>query len=185
MYSDIANDKQALVIAERQVQNVMDIGLEKNGILPFHAVDLTLNSPLGSVNWGRGVGWWIMGLAPLAARSSLDEPNKYLIALQTLIEFLQTARLDKMYWSQFIGHTNDDTIDSSATLMIMIASQQGKLKNVKSQELLDVIKHCVDSSGVVLNSSGDTIYINKYSRAKGASELAQGLMLSLISKVNL
>lgn len=185
MYSDITDCEQAFIIAERQVKNVMDVGLEKNGILPFHAVDLTLNIPLGSVNWGRGVGWWILGLAPLAARSSIDEPDEYLIALQKLVDFLETARLNKEYWPQFIGHTNDNKIDSSATLMIMLASQQGGLKNVKSQELLDVIKQCVDSSGVVSNSSGDTIYINKYSRAKGASELTQGLMLSLLSKVKL
>lgn len=185
MYSDITDCEQAFILAEKQIKNVMDIGLEKNGILPFHAVDLTLNVPLGSVNWGRGIGWWILGLAPLAAKSSIDKPNEYLIALQKLVKFLDTARLDKEYWSQFIGHTNDNTIDSSATLMFLLASQHGGLKSIEPQELLNVIKYCVDSSGVVLNSSGDTIYINKYSRAKGASELTQGLMLSLLSKVSL
>ena len=185
MYSDITDCEQAFILAERQIKNVMDVGLEKNGILPFHAVDLTLNMPLGSVIWGRGIGWWVLGLAPLAAKSSVDEPNEYMITLQKLVKFLNTARFDKQYWAQFIGHTNDNTIDSSATLMFLLASQQGGLKNVKSNELLAVIKHCVSSSGVVTNSSGDTIYINKYSRAKGASELTQGLMLSLLSKVSL
>ncbi|MEZ7500925.1 glycoside hydrolase family 88 protein [Psychrobacter sp. Arc29] len=185
MYSEITDCEQASILAKRQIKNVMDIGLEKNGILPFHAIDLTLNMPLGPVNWGRGLGWWVLGLAPLAAKSSLAEPNEYMITLQNLVKFLDTARLDKKYWAQFIGHTNDNTIDSSATLMFLLASQQGGLESIKSNELLSVIKHCVNSSGVVTNSSGDTIYINKYSRAKGASELAQGLMLSLLSKVTL
>lgn len=185
MYSEVADNEQAFILAEKQVKNVMDRGLESNGILPFHAIDLTLDMPIGSVNWGRGIGWWVLGLAPLAAKSCKDEPNNYLITLQKLIKFLDAARLDKEYWSQFIGHTNDNTIDSSATLMFLFASQQAGIKDIKSQELLNIIKYCVDSSGIVLNSSGDTMYINKYSRAKGASELTQGLMLSLLSKVNL
>ena len=185
MYADTTDCKPARVLAEKQIDNVLDTGLDRNGIIPFHAVDLDLNAPLGSINWGRGIGWWVLGLASLAAKSTKGEPNKYLLTLQKILEFLETARLDNVYWPQFIGHTNDNTIDSSATLMFLLATQQAGIRHIESKELLSVIERCVDSSGVVLNSSGDTIYINKYSRAKGASELTQGLMLSLLSKVNL
>lgn len=184
-YSDVTECEQALKLAEKQIENVMNIGLEKNGILPFHAVDLNLNAPLGSINWGRGIGWWVLGLAPLAAKSDKDHPNKYFTALQKVLVFLERARLDNEYWSQFIGHTNDNTIDSSATLMFLLATQQAGIRHIESQELLAVIGRCVNSSGMVINASGDTIYINKYSRVKGASELAQGLMLSLLSEVSL
>ncbi len=185
MYADITDCKSARVLAEKQVNHVLDTGLDKDGILPFHAVDLNLNAPLGSINWGRGIGWWVLGLAPLAAKSDKDHPNKYFTALQKILAFLERARLDNEYWPQFIGHTNDNTIDSSATLMFLLATQQAGIRDIESQELLSVIGRCVDSSGKVINASGDTIYINKYSRVKGASELAQGLMLSLISEVSL
>ncbi|WP_299067682.1 glycoside hydrolase family 88 protein [uncultured Psychrobacter sp.] len=185
MYADITDCKFARVLAEKQVDHVLDTGLDKDGILPFHAVDLNLNAPLGSINWGRGIGWWVLGLAPLAAKSDKDHPNKYFMALQKILAFLERARLDNEYWPQFIGHTNDNTIDSSATLMFLLATQQAGIRHIESQELLSVIGRCVDSSGKVINASGDTIYINKYSRVKGASELAQGLMLSLISEVSL
>jgi len=185
MYADITDCKSARVLAEKQVDHVLDTGLDKDGILPFHAVDLNLNAPLGSINWGRGIGWWVLGLAPLAAKSDKDHPNKYFMALQKILAFLERARLDNEYWPQFIGHTNDNTIDSSATLMFLLATQQAGIRDIESQELLSVIGRCVDSSGKVINASGDTIYINKYSRVKGASELAQGLMLSLISEVSL
>lgn len=185
MYADITDCKSVRVLAEKQVDHVLDTGLDKDGILPFHAVDLNLNAPLGSINWGRGIGWWVLGLAPLAAKSDKDHPNKYFTALQKILAFLERARLDNEYWPQFIGHTNDNTIDSSATLMFLLATQQAGIRDIESQELLSVIGRCVDSSGKVINASGDTIYINKYSRVKGASELAQGLMLSLISEVSL
>lgn len=185
MYTDITDCKSARVLAEKQVNHVLDTGLDKDGILPFHAVDLNLNAPLGSINWGRGIGWWVLGLAPLAAKSDKDHPNKYFTALQKILAFLERARLDNEYWPQFIGHTNDNTIDSSATLMFLLAAQQAGIRHIESQELLSVIGRCIDSSGKVINASGDTIYINKYSRVKGASELAQGLMLSLISEVSL
>lgn len=185
LYYDIADCERALVLAEKQIDNVLDTGLDKKGVLPFHAVDLGLNVPLGSINWGRGIGWWVLGLAPLAARSTKEKPNKYFMILQKTMKLLESTRTDNQYWPQFIGHTNDNTIDSSATLMFLLATQQAGIRNIESPELLSVIAHCVDSSGVVLNASGDTIYINKYSRAKGASELTQGLMLSLISEVGL
>ncbi|WP_201577015.1 glycoside hydrolase family 88 protein [Psychrobacter okhotskensis] len=185
MYKNVAGCEEALIIAERQIKNIINVGLDKNGIQPFHAVDLTLNAPLGSINWGRGIGWWLLGLAPFAAMSSQDDPNEYLLHFSKLFRFLENAQSTEGYWSQFIGHTNDNTIDASATLIFLFAAQQAGLKKIKTQDIFTLIGKCVDNRGIVLGSSGDTIYINKYSRAKGASELSQGMMLSLISKVSL
>lgn len=92
-------------------------------------------------------------------------------------------RIPYGFWAQFLGHTNDNEIDSSATLMFLYAFRHCEGLTINEDLIRKLSDSCVDYRGFVNRASGDTIYINKYSRAKGPSELSQGLMLSLISEI--
>lgn len=55
------------------------------------------------------------------------------------------------------------------------------LNEIYDNEIDLALKNSIDENGFVENNSGDTIYINKYSRVKGKSELSQGLLLWILS----
>jgi hypothetical protein len=128
------------------------------------------------------MGWFLLGLSSVAFRSK--DPSFY-AALKRSAEVINSLREAHGHWPQFLGHTNDTTIDSSGTLMFMYTFQKCKLWSIDSSELIELAAQCVDRHGWVMESSGDTIYINKYSRVKGRSELSQGLMLSVIAGMSL
>lgn len=180
-YAEITGNSTAMLDAERQVNFALTECTEPNMGLTFHAFDLVREQPLGSVNWSRGMGWFLLGLSAVARTG---ENTSHMEVLRRYVTILGTLRESHGYWPQFLGHTNDRVIDSTATLMFLHAFQQCELWRIDSNEVLALTAQCVDRYGRVIHASGDTIYINKYSRHKGPSELSQGLMLSILAKMN-
>jgi rhamnogalacturonyl hydrolase YesR len=180
-YSNITQCPDARELAIIQIDYYLQRGFEPISGLPFHALDLDKNLPLGPVNWSRGVGWYLIGLSELVQCCEGAELERFKTKLHEIYARLNTLKVDDVYWAQFLGHTNDQTIDSSATLMFLYALSRSGHFQCSTSQLTEISRFCIDKKGFVVNASGDTIYINKYSRSKGASELAQGLMLSLIA----
>ncbi|MBJ6984223.1 glycoside hydrolase family 88 protein [Luteimonas sp. MC1750] len=177
-YSQVAGVPIAMADAEAQVKFALANCVEPSKGLAIHAYDLASEQALGSVNWARGMGWLTLGLS-VVAREARDPA--LMEAMRRYADILGDLREPYGYWPQFLGHTNDRQIDSSGTLMFLHAFQQCGIWNIDGAEVKSLAALCVDRRGRVVQSSGDTIYINKYSRLKGPSELSQGLMLSLLS----
>lgn len=179
-YANLKEDNSIRQDANYQVDAFLKYTIpDSTGIkgFPPHAYDLDNNLRLGSVNWGRGLGWFMMGLA-YAAKSN-PENNPYIGYFHNHWRELTNLSISH-FWPQFLGHTNDETIDTSATLMFYWAEMTitGKYNDLISNAL----HQSIDLNGAVIKNSGDTIYINNYSRIKGKSELAQGLLLSILAK---
>lgn len=178
-YGEVAGVNAAVSDAESLVKFALSHCTGPNQKLAYHAFDLTRRQPLGSVNWARGMGWLLLGLSAVV---KVNPDPELCGALQDYATVLEQLRVPGGYWSQFLGHTNDAGIDSSATLMFFYAFQQCGIWTLNSDELVNLVGQCVDRKWRVVQSSGDTIYINKYSRSKGPSELSQGLLLSVFAR---
>lgn len=177
-YAEICCVSSALADADNQVNFALSSCVEPHYGLVYHAFDLDKEQPLGSVNWARGLGWFLLGLSAVVRDGG---PSACKVALHRYAVFLENIKDTNNYWPQFLGHTNDMQIDSSGTLMFIYALQKSGVWTPCESQLIDLAKVCVDYKGRVAQSTGDTIYLNKYSRIKGPSELSQGLMLSVLS----
>lgn len=177
-YAEVAGKGSALEDARRQVSFALENCIEPTHGLAVHAFDMNRKQPLGSLNWTRGMGWLLLGLSAVE-RASGDSILRD--AMHAYADVLEGLREPGGYWPQFLGHTNDKSIDSSGTLMFLYAFQQCGVRRIDAHEAIALAALCVDRRGRVVHASGDTIYINKYSRAKGPSELSQGLMLSVLA----
>lgn len=141
---------------------------------PPHAFDLDHGIKLGSNNWTRGMGWYMIGLSYAAKK------DRELIALFNLYyQKLEQIAVNN-YWPQFFSHSNDNSIDASATIMIYYAASVLDI-NVSSKIYL-ALKDSISKDYFVVKNSGDTIYINRYAYNKSKSELSQGLLISILSK---
>lgn len=141
---------------------------------PPHAFDLNHDIKLGSNNWSRGIGWYMIGLSYAAKK------DRELIALFNLYyQKLEQIAVNN-YWPQFFSHSNDNSIDASATIMIYYAASVLDI-NVSSKIYL-ALKDSKSKDYFVVKNSGDTIYINRYAYNKSKSELSQGLLISILSK---
>lgn len=134
-------------------------GVDKDTGFPAHGYSKSTHIKLGSINWGRGIGW-------------------YVIAAAYLPEF-KDKKLDK--YLQEIGYSQfpmtSGTFDSSVALMFELYLQRRGIHPAS----IDFIKPHITKSGLVANCSGDTYDFNNHSRIFSPAELTNGLFLILIS----
>ncbi|MEC6909359.1 glycoside hydrolase family 88 protein [Photobacterium piscicola] len=184
MYSNIIDDKlvkaELNAFARKQIFAFIDKCYDKSNGLISHAYDLNNNIKLGSNNWSRGMGWFLIGLA-YSCKFEIDENIKNRLAsyYDKSMRTLNDLKINNAYWGQFLGHSYEYTIDTSATLMFYYANYIAT-GNINKKEFAISIHGCIDTNGRILHSSGDTFYINRYSVKKSSSEISQGLLTYLL-----
>lgn len=160
-YFKVTNDSTALALVNSNMSRYQQYALNTKTGIPCHGYDMRSGIPVGSANWGRGIGWYLLAAAfcPQMHDSKLDKT------------------LSKIDYTQFPG--DSEQFDSSTALMFEIYKQS---KNKNRKLSLAFIKPHVMASGFVDNCSGDTYGLNSYSHTFGESELCNGLLLMLASK---
>lgn len=156
-----SNDSIALRMAEDNFKEYQKYGCDSSTGIPMHGYNKKTHIKVGSANWGRGIGWYLLGAAYL--------PH------------LQDTRLDnnvgELNYAQF--PLSSRKFDSSTALMFEIFKQSRMPSEKRS---LTFIKPHVTQDGLVMECSGDTYDLNNYSHMYGPAELTNGLFLILVSK---
>ena len=62
-YFNIAKDSLAYQIADYNMQQYYRKGVDKETGIPFHGYDWNSGIRVGSANWGRGIGWYLLAAA--------------------------------------------------------------------------------------------------------------------------
>ncbi len=161
----------------------------KNGLtsshLPFHSIDLKNNMPMGSANWGRGLGWYMLALSATLKYTTSENNNRYSYfknEMDVLVSNLKNFQHD-YYWGQFLGVSKKCHIDTSVSCMVtysmLLSGYECDLK-----DFYQFLKPLTKENGAIDYTSGDTEDINLYSREYGESELTQGLLLSIFKIEN-
>ncbi len=106
---------EARILAEKQLYDFMNYGMDKRTGLPYHGYSQDENEQKGIIGWGRAVGWIIMGLSEYV---QLDTTCKLFTDwYQKLITSILTYQREDGGYSWQLecigGH-----IDTSATAMI-------------------------------------------------------------------
>lgn len=159
-YFHATQDSTALMMANDNLNEFKKWGCDIATGIPTHGYNKETHIKVGSANWGRGIGWYLLAAAYMP---HLDDP-----LLDKSIELLN--------YSQF--PLSSKQFDSSTALMIEIY-KQSRIPNV--QRPLDFIKPHITQEGLVMKCSGDTYDLNNYSHFFGPAELTNGLFLILIS----
>ena len=160
-YFKATNDSSALKIVNDNMERYQRYAVNPLTGIPAHGYNLSNGVPVGSANWGRGIGWYLLAAAfcPQMKDATLDRT------------------LTKLDYTQFPG--DSESFDSSTALMFEIYKQS---KNKNRKLSLRFIKSHVLTDGFVDDCSGDTYGLNRYSHTFGESELCNGLLLMLASK---
>lgn len=171
-YYIIFHCEEALKIAQSNFDYFMIYGT--NSYLPHYNIKNKI--PLGPNNWGRGTGWYILGLLSLYETSL-----KYKKEAKRLCKLLLSLQSKPFEWAQFIGINNK--FDSTATLPILLLLKKTypnyihKNKDIIYQMLISK----TTSKGSIFYASGDTQGVQRFNTLFGESEFAQGLLIYLLS----
>jgi unsaturated rhamnogalacturonyl hydrolase len=181
------HDAKALHLALMQVMEFTRYGIDRATGLPFHGYNPDCgNCPVGALGWGRGAGWYALGLVdsfawlPPKDRAQLVEPIRSLAA--TLGRF---ERADGG-WGSLLNAPSP--FDSSATSMLTYFLQRAQHARIIGSEYapsvaraIQALKRATRSNGVVDFAQGDCHGLNQMSAAYGPAPYAQGATLALLS----
>lgn len=171
-YHQVADNQKALTIAKTQMDLYLKHGVDRDTCIPVHGFKISTKTKLGSANWGRGIGWYLLGLHALHKYDASFDTQ-----YQTIINHLEYLTLQDNKWSQFPGTSYD--FDSTATTMFLYAMPK---KPLTKYEMLNIFEENISQEGFLLAASGDTYGLNNYSKSFGKSEMAQGILLLLLNK---
>jgi len=171
-YYECTNNKVCLAVAREQLEYYIKYGTDTETYMPAHGINLINNVKTGSINWGRGIGWYFLGLKEFYELDGSFE-KEYLCLTNTLMKLKNKDGL----WSHFPG--SSDYFDASSTTMFLYCMPK-ELHTI--EDVLTKMDRYISKNGYVLQTSGDTYGANSYSKTFGKSELTQGMMLLLLSR---
>ena len=165
-----------------------DKGLYRGTNLPNHAYDLFSGIPLGVFGWGRGTGWYVLGL--IESFDMFTNPD-YIRTVKNWIfdaaeEYMGYQRPDGGFGS-IIQDRN--TYDSSATaVMAYFYAKTSKIFQSEdyyhtAERCLNKIMKCTRITGAIDWCQGDTKAIGVFSQVYDIMPFAQGMTLKALNEM--
>ena len=184
------NDEKAIELGIKQITEYYKYGFDSENNIPFHAYDVNNKYKLGLCGWGRGLGWFAIGL--IDAWRELPNNNKYKNILEEIVIKYANTILKLQLDNGGFGWTvtrKETRIDSSTTAtlgyFLVCASEIEEITESCLEGYNKAIKYLMSvtkKNGEVDFSQGDTKDIGVYSVLFDILPFAQGFALRAISK---
>lgn len=171
-YGKLTDNPKAQMEAKKQLKFYVKYGVDKETYLPSHGINLDSKVKVGPSNWGRGIGWYFLGLSHYYKAT-----GEFKKEFEGLTITLNKLRTEEGLWSQFPG-SSEKFDASTSTIFIYCFNNGNELFN--NEEMIDNLHKYISKDGNILQTSGDTYGINHYSTSFGKSELSQGFLLLLL-----
>lgn len=181
-YSKKYNCEEARKIAENQIEQYYQKGCLKKSGLMVHSYNEKSEIPLGIYGWGRGTGWWMLGIMD----SYLEIPSERLRSL-----IFTTAEKIKLFENTTGGFSSNlalqNNVDSSITAIAAYFYQKCYEINNEEKQYQKIAQRCVEAlmrntrrSGEIDFSQGDTKGIGIYSQTFDIMPFTQGIATRLV-----
>lgn len=183
---------EAIDLAIAQIEDFNVFGMYPNQFIPCHTYSITTKLPVGLFGWGRGLGWYAIGLIDVWKALDFPHPKKQEIT-QWVEKFARMAmkfQRKNGSWGWLVMNENSQA-DSSATAtlawFLANASQITTIENEcnkSAEKALQYLMSVTRKDGAVDYSQGDTMDIGVHSREFDVLPFTQGFTLRTISIFN-
>lgn len=181
---------EAIELAVNQITRYDKYGMLNQSFIPCHTYNIETKIPTGLFGWGRGLGWYAIGL--IDSWNALPENHSAKEILEkSVIQFAKTSLSFQNSNGSYHWLIMDKSsrIDSSATATLgwffAVASQ---IKSIEtecewaSKKSLEYLKSVTQRNGAIDFSQGDTKSIGVYSTQFSILPFTQGFCLRLIAQ---
>ena len=182
-YASVYKRPEFVNIAVKQIAQYRQSGFDDMTGFPYHCYNAETKARLGIIGWGRGCGWWAVGIT-----DSLKELLKFdgmetekTLLLRQVLSFLE--KIEKNIGENGeVGRMllNSSLPDSSTAAMLAycFASVYSLTKKEKyaetAKKLFSYLKTATRRDGIIDYSQGDTMGIGYYSPGFSVVPAAQG-----------
>lgn len=191
-YANEYNRPKYIDIALDQIKQYKKSGFDDKTDLPFHCFDVKTKAQLGICGWGRGCGWWALGITDTL--KELIKCNGFNKEKAVLLK-LGISFLDEM--KQYVGDNGavnrmvltDSLNDSSASAILAYCYSYfysiSKKEDYKEtvERITGYLITVTRRNGEIDFSQGDTMGIGFYSAKHVVIPAAQGFALAAVNNI--
>ena len=178
------NNEEAINLSLKQLNDYYKYGFDINSCLPVHAYDILTYTPLGVYGWGRGTGWYLLGL--IDTYIVLKDENLKNIILKLAEQYLKYQNENGSFSPMLqLKNGADSSITSiMAYYYVKCADifKEQKFYNC-SKKCLEYLKSITRKNGEIDYSQGDTKGIGYYSITYDIMPFTQGMTCRAINSL--
>ena len=189
-YGKRYNKPECIELSIKQITEYNKYGILNNHYIPCHAYKLGNNIPMGLYGWGRGLGWYAIGLIDLW--SELEQENEHKKTLEEFIITFAKSAIEFQHkngaWSWTVTRL-ETRLDSSTTATLSWFMLNASKIDAISDECIasynKAIKYLMSvtrRNGSIDFSQGDTKDIGVYSLLFDILPFTQGFAIRAINK---
>lgn len=189
LYGVKFNKPEAIDLSIKQITAFNENGLLSNTNIPCHTYNIKTNLPVGLFGWGRGIGWYAIGL--IDAWSILPAENSYKKVLElSVISFAKTAitfQNENGSWSWIVLDKSARMDSSTTATLAWFFANAASLDSIASncisakEKALIYLKSVTRRDGAIDFSQGDTKAIGVHSTEFDILPFTQGFCLRTIN----
>lgn len=156
------NKDECVDLAVKQIKEYEQYGMLDDHYIPCHSYKIENKIPLGLFGWGRGLGWFAIGL--IDSWNELPENNKYKSLLEVSVTHFARAAMkfqqENGNWNWSVSRS-ESRPDSSATATL------GWFM-LNASKISDISRECRESADKAIG------YLMKVTKRNGAVDFSQG-----------
>ncbi|HLA56756.1 MAG TPA: glycoside hydrolase family 88 protein [Flavobacterium sp.] len=187
------NNNEAIDLCVKQIAEFNKYGMLNGEFIPCHTYHTETKLPVGLFGWGRGLGWYAIGLIDAWKILPDNHPQKNQLT-ESVVSFAKTA----IKWQQEYGAwtwivtRKESRADSSATATLAwCLGQASSIKDISKscleakEKALKYLMTVTRRDGIVDFSQGDTKDIGVHSQHFDILPFTQGFVLRTVYDHNL
>lgn len=167
---------------DKQLKFILNNCIDGTNGMPYHAFNLKNMCPVGVSTWGRGLGWFLLGLTSVMQISCTDEyVRKYKEVVDYMYSFMKDGYIPE--------DMNGTHIDTSPTAILAyccyLGIREGWLGKEYREKVVENIKALIvstDKNGKVNDCSGECGGVDSYSKEYG-NFYSQGFFYRLLCEM--
>lgn len=183
-FSFTYNDEECYKIAKKNIEFYYFNSKKDICNLPSHAIDIVNKYQLGSIGWGRGVGWFLLGLIDSYEYiiNERDKNNLYDIIIEYANYLEDYLSKNDYFCCQMLFKSHYDS-----SINAIVGYYFAKLyKFTNNQKYFELSKKCLNiiikntrKNGKIDYSQGDTKGIGAYSQCFDIMPFTQGIAIKM------
>lgn len=179
------NNNEAVQLALNQIREFNKYGVFDSAFIPCHSYDIDSKLPVGLFGWGRGLGWYSIGLTDSWLELPDNHPNKNELT-QMIIQLAMAAiqfQKPNGSWSWIIMSPEKQSDSSATAIMSWFLTNAASIPEITTEctaakdKALQYLQQVTRRNGAIDFSQGDTKGIGVYSQHFEVLPFTQGFCL--------
>lgn len=181
--------KESIDLAVKQIKEYEKYGLHHEIYIPSHAYKIENHIPLGLCGWGRGLGWFAIGLIDSWNELPFNHHSKSELTLivKRFVQSVISFQNNNGSWSWTVTRSEcrpDSSTTATLSWFLLIAAELEELSQQclsSAEKALNYLSTVTRKSGAVDLSQGDTKDIGVYSTVFNVLPFTQGFSIRCVN----